>query len=86
MDNSDINTMVYLFGFNKNSDPFKYYISHTIPINISKNSIISVSLLHGYSNELPINYTLSDKNIYSIQFHPLSNNNLTYIDVDVDYR
>ena len=91
-------TLVNLLGFrfpnrtilieinaHKNSDPFEYCIFQAISINKSQNSIISVSILEGYSTELPINYTLDDNNIYSIQFQPHENNNLTYIDVDVEY-
>ena len=91
-------TMVNLLGFrfpnrttlikiniHKNSDPFKYYILKAISINKSKKSIVSISILQGYSNEFSINYSLNDYNIYSIQFHPLEKNNLTYIDVDVEY-
>ena len=92
-------TLVNLLGFrfpnrtilieinaHKNSDPFEYCIFQAISINKSQNSIISVSILEGNSNEMPINFTLDDNNIYSIQFHPLQKNNLTYIDVEVEYR
>ena len=91
-------TMVNLLGFrfpnrtilikinvHKNSDPFKYYILQAISINKNQNFIMSESILAGCSNELPINYTLNDYNIYSIQFHPLENNNLTHIDVNIEF-
>lgn len=78
-------TILIKINVHKNSDIFKYYIFQAIYINKSQNFIMSVSILEGYSNELPINYTLNDNKIYSIQFNPLENNNLTYIDVDIEY-